>query len=430
MKPRPETLRRRTRSATPVAAFVVGASLILPVARGAAGAGERELVVALERAGASEESLDRRLQSVVGLGTDVVPHAVRLAAGRSSGPPLAPRERELLTLALERWPEEPCIQAALLLLGAEPTLEDATAVARLLGSFAGGRGVQPLCAIVRALDPSELRHPRVANDFEDALAAMLARDRLAHGFVREEIPRADARLLSIVVGALGKAPSDDSIALLERLLGRDAELDARILEAYGMQGALLPRCAEGACAEAVRRYLNDRDPKLRRHAVVALGRLGDTTVAGALVAGLDDRDRRVRGASLWALRRVTGLGWSADAARWELHLESEERWLATTFPGLADAFLDANASRAREAVHEVAKHVWVRHATAPRLALAFEHEAPAVAIAACEALGRLGGPEAARALEQARLGSRSEVREAAERALLALRAREAEGPSF
>lgn len=407
-------------------ALAAAATLALhaPPAQAASPAGESVEQI-LERTLSNERS-DDALEALTRLGADAAPFAVRWLTGHPGSPSLDPRQRELLVEALQAWPEEPCIQAVLGALGQDPTLSERMSSVRLLGSFGGGRAVAPMCAIVRELAVGERSHPSIAREIEDALAGLLRRDAMAFGYLRQELQRADNSLVECMVGALGKVPSSDSGWLLERLLGRNAKLDASVLEAYGMQGPFVERCLDGTCSAAVRRYTSDSDAKLRRHAVVALGRLGDTSVAPDLVRGLDDPDRRVRGASLWSLRLMTGLGWSADVERWEQHMQREEDWYKSTFPGLADDFLDADAARARSALHKTAEHVWMRHETVPRMERALDHEAPAVPIAMCEALTRLGGPEAMGVLRKASDHSRREVREAAQRAIELLLARRSE----
>lgn len=408
---------------------VLGAATVAPFARGSASAVEQgaELFATLAEVVEHEDDVEARVARVVALGTDVVPDAVRALAGRAGDRPLVREERELLREALRRWPEERGVQAVVVLLGDEPELSDVTTAARLLGEFAGGRGVAPLFAMARQVPPEEVAHPRVAEELERALAAMLERDTLGFGFLREEERRSDSALTACVVGALGRTPSDEAATMLDRMLGRESELDARVLEAFGLQGPWVERCRDGSCAENVRRYVDDLDPRLRREAVVALGRLGDTASARALVQRLEDRDRRVRAAALWSLRRVSGLGWGADETRWRHELQDEDEWLATTFPGLERDLRSGDPSRARRALHEIAARVLVRHVTAPRLAEALDGD-PTIAVATCEALGRLGGPEAMAALiEAARVGP-DPVRAAAERAIEALRAEERAAP--
>jgi hypothetical protein len=383
---------------------------------------EKDLVTTLVSPAGDEVDLERKLREVVGLGVGVAPQAIDLLAGRTWDERFGSRERELLLEATRRWPEEACIDAVLGLLGDEPAVSDGTTAARLLGEFAGGRGIQPLFAIARSFEPTQMGHPQIAGEIERALSNMLRRDTLGFGYLREELSRTDGPLLACVVHALGTLPSDEGATMLIGLLGREHDLDGGIIESLGLQGPLIERCCEGACAESVRRYLNDVDPKLRKHAVIALGRLGDTTSLQSLVEGLDDHDRRVRGASLWSLRRITGLGWSADMSRWQQHLEAEEVWLGTTFADLRDDALGEDVGRARKALHTIAAHKMVRHETASRLAIVFEHE-PEIASAACEALARLGGPEAVLVLRAAAQDPRDEVAEAAERALATIHTR-------
>lgn len=66
---------------------------------------------------------------------------------------------------------------------------------------------------------------------------------------------------------------------------------------------------------------NDRDPAVRRRAVVALGTTSDDAAIDVLVAALDDADSTVQQAAVAALRRVSGAEHGDDPADWR-------RWAA------------------------------------------------------------------------------------------------------
>ncbi len=77
----------------------------------------------------------------------------------------------------------------------------------------------------------------------------------------------------------------------------------------------VPRADRPAFARAILPILDDPDPLLRARASAALGRLGDPSAVGPLVARLDDPSKSVWRAAAWALRRLGNRGVGVEAVR-------------------------------------------------------------------------------------------------------------------
>jgi len=183
------------------------------------------------------------------------------------------------------------------------------------------------------------------------------------------------------------------------------------------------------------RILDSPDANLRWAAVTALGRMGETRDIIPLTRMLQDGDwlvrneaRKVLGAAVGRLGEATGSAMAGEAVDTLIHLlfiESETlRPLVTrslcrhgsrALPALREALCESSPAML-EGVVRVLGLLYDRHSLGELIRLS-RHEDRRVRRAVAQALGRLGGPDAARALVRMLSVRQAEVCDAAEEAL-------------
>ena len=170
---------------------------------------------------------------------------------------------------------------------------------RLNSSFVSAPAERALTTIVNGAPRSAERLSQRLGDVQEGLYPCLAR----------------------AAGASGKRTS---LPLLAALFGRGSELDLVVLRETGRLGTADSDDPLGL--RFVSNALRNPDPRYRAESVVALARLGCLWEIDGVIGALEDADRRVSQAALWALRHLSGNEWGAEASRWNSWWESERAW--------------------------------------------------------------------------------------------------------
>lgn len=153
------------------------------------------------------------------------------------------------------------------LLGSLGVVEAAPAIAKLLG------------------DPDARLGALAALGKLKATAATSAVARVMHA----EAPDRVRYTAALTLGQIG---GEEAIAALGKELGATSA-PLRFAAQYALEGV--------KAVAALRARLGDADPRVRLHAVAALGHIGDASVRADLMAFLDDGDGIVRGFAIEAL---------------------------------------------------------------------------------------------------------------------------------
>lgn len=156
-----------------------------------------------------------------------------------------------------------------------------------------------------------------------------------------------------------------------------------------------------ACAPLLREAMRDADPMLRKVAVTAAGKTGQSGLIAEIVPLLDDAESEVRDAVLEALSRFSGADAGAIAAvaveLGSASLPEKRRDAAVLFAALADVeklsllIKDEDAMVRKTAVNALAE--LGAASSVGHLIMALVDEDPDVRIAAAGALGGIGGEE-------------------------------------
>ena len=344
-----------------------------------------------------------------------------LCAGECLGSELTEPMRQALMETLRRTPWDHV--RALIHAGVAPgdAPEAVAATLLLLGAIGDAGELAHVVALVSPASDGEGAgvDPALLAPFRQSVADLLRRDPRTV----LELPRyfaAEHRLLwaplSQAVGLSGNARGLDQLA---RLLNQDPELDALLLPQIGK---LAEQAAPGSAWHvglAVRNFLLDSRPGMRREAALTLGKLEDAESAGELIGLLEDENDGVRKSALWALRAIAGQDLGLDPRRWRDWYLQELDWWHEDYRRVADTLRHGAPEEIGPAISELCLRHLFRHPMAADLALLLGHERPEIRVRACVALRELASLAAARELVGALDDDHAEVRQAALEALTA-----------
>jgi hypothetical protein len=220
----------------------------------------------------------------------------------------------------------------------------------LAGQAARARDVSLLGALAAAAGGRA-----AAGEFERALSSTLRRDA---GACRE----LDAAWKELVPGlrlaaldALVASARPGALPVLAARLDDQPDLRPAVLARIGALAQRLEQPPDAATAAAVRALLDDGRTHLRREAALCAGRLEDAEAAARLIELLEAQERAEREAALWALRRISRLGFSGDPRPWRLWLADEGRWWQERWPHVRAALADPRGADLLQALDEAAR---------------------------------------------------------------------------
>jgi HEAT repeat protein len=344
-----------------------------------------------------------------------------LSADELQGSELTEPMRQALLEALRRTPWEH-VRDALHASAAPGDASEAIATSVfLLGELGDAAELEH---VVRLVSPGMEREradidPLLLPPFREAVTSLLRRDprtvlELAQYFGREH--RALWAPLSQAVGLSGNVRVLDPLA---RLLNQDPELDALLLAQIGRLAEKAAPGTEWHVGLAVRAFLLDSQPGMRREAALTLGKLEDAESAGELIGLLEDESDGVRKSALWALRAIAGQDLGEDPRRWLAWYLQEVDWWRADYRRIADTLRDGAPEEIGPAISELSLRRLFRHPMAADLASLLKHERPEIRARACVALRELEALAGARELVGALEDDHPEVRQAAAEALAA-----------
>jgi len=362
--------------------------------------------------------------AIAALGPRAVQPILRLLGGEGAeekpedGPDLHGPECEAIMFeALAAWPQNKVLSEIGLYGNGDVPLARKLLAIRTLGTLGRGRALSVALGLISQIEPMHLSRPFVGRSIEGSLGAILQRDHTSLSRLEKRIDSMEPPMLGAIARVLGADGRRRSIDLLATLLERDSKLDDTVLHEFASLNSI---CAQGASERsrsAVRRYMNHADPRVRRTAVLALGRLHDVASYGPFVELLEDEDRRLSNAALWSLRELTGLHYDKTPSEWTGWHDEQRTWLSSEAPGLGQQVLDPDPGTALAAARKLAAQSLYREQSAAYLGPAARHPDQNTAMAICSALGRLGTPAALQPLTEALDDSRPGVRRAAHRSL-------------
>jgi hypothetical protein len=180
-----------------------------------------------------------------------------------------------------------------------------------------------------------------AVEFEVALCSTLRRNASACRELDAAWEQLAPGLRVAALDALVGCARPSALSVLARRLDDQPELRAAVLARMGALAQTLE--------EPVRRAPGGRE------AALCAGRLEDAESVPRLVELLESTERSERDAAHWALRRISRLGFAADARPWRLWLADEQEWWSERWPLCLAALGDPRSARAVAALDEIAR---------------------------------------------------------------------------
>ncbi len=374
-----------------------------------------------------EDVLVRRLTA---LGAETAPVLFVLVSGEGledllgeSGPEawLCSPER-VGALALEtlaNLPEVPVRTTLRAQTSARPERTVRVAALSVLGRQGTAGGI-PLFLELLAESGDEIEMRALRAPATEALAAILRSDAQAVNTLEKPLLAAPLALQRLVCEALTASGRAEACGLLQKLVGKDLELDLLVLEGLGRFAERFPWRMNENTGALLRACLEHSNPSLRAAGARALGRARDTKALAALIASLDDGDEDTVRASQWALRECTGQTRLVQAQDWRAWLEAERGWWRDTGKAQTDSLAQGDTTRLSQTLREAQKHPLARHAMVDALLQALDDLEPGAKQLACASLAQLGARQAVPSLIELLFESDPLVRAAAWNALCRL----------
>jgi HEAT repeat protein len=327
------------------------------------------------------------------LSPEVRARAVRVLAKANGAPPAAAVVRALSdpdpdvrAIAIESLPDTGGAEAVEALISSLSDPDDRVrrAAARRLAS----RGDDPelVWSAIRMAPPTG--RSEIIGSFERARPGSLTQVALR----RLRSPEEDERVLAVEISGWGASPGCVEAAI-QALQDPAARVRHVAAEALG-------RLREPAAAKALGKALGDPDPEVRMGVVRALGVIDDEGVLGFQVSALNDPDPRVRQVTSQVLTE-----WSSPAVAKRLagvlavpNLREAATDLLTRIGPPAVELLIEVLLQHNPAVAPVVGQLLQRIAEPSEFVARLEAVEPERRLRGVEALGAIGGPEAAEAL--------------------------------
>ncbi len=392
----------------------------------------RELLTERDK-GPDELALARDLQ---GLGPAFIPlfldllaergweelfdEGARVAEWRCS----ADRLPEVLIRALGAFPPALVIPELRLRLERSDTLEQRRIALCVIGSLGRAEGCALLLESAASWSEIELRSPKIQRELAAALEQALRRDPRTWHVVHQSLDALPEPTLPLLVDGLARARDPKAQPLFERLLGRQAELDRRLLEEMVRLETRFPWKLRGTTIDLLTSRCRSSDWRERRWAVTLLGELREADQVSALIDHLDDIEPQVGTTARAALASSTGVDLGADPERWSGWWESERVWWDSQAPEVLADLRGSDADRCGAALRALAQHPVFRHDLAEAIAASLAEQPPMTAVASCQILGQLGSLSCAPGLVAVLREEDAQLRSAAWHTLRALTAEE------
>ncbi len=337
---------------------------------------------------------------------------------RPSADALDPNEILFATLARMN-PKEVAAHVAAAATGDAP-LDVRIVALHVLDLVGAEGGLDAWFRIVSEVEPEHLSRAYVQGPCERALAAVASRDGTAFQGLKTRLPKLQPALVPIVLRGIAASRRPQALPVLTSLLGKSNELDLVLLPCIG-------KLAEETVGDLtdeelawIRPFADDDDWRVRREALIVLGRVGDWRSAGLLVEALGDEQRLVGQAANWSLARMSRVDHGFDAESWTAFFDSEIRWFESEVPRCVQAIESRNPATALDGVRELAGHALFRHDAARAIGFLLADPHADLVAQACVVLTEIRSPAAIPALIEALSSEDASIREAARAALAAI----------
>jgi len=283
-------------------------------------------------------------------------------------------------------------------LRGSPTKAEVLAVFEVLGRIGSVRDLVLFEEASRSPASRDL-DPGILRGLDEALARLIARDPSGITHARSYLLSAPPHFVCALARAIASSGAPEAFEALASPIGFDDALDRMLLPCLVLASGRPAEGVDESLLDILRAHAQSSDAMLARAAVAAAGTFEDSASVPILVPLLESEDLGLREAAHTALRRITGLGFPCQSARWVAWYEVEELWVRTQSESVTSRLGSRRPADVVRALQEIATHPLERHALAERVAEVLQHHDPQVRRLACSVLGRLASVRSAAALE-------------------------------
>ncbi|MDZ4774783.1 MAG: HEAT repeat domain-containing protein [Planctomycetota bacterium] len=341
------------------------------------------------------------------------------AEGASRPSPDAIDPNAVLFAALGRMnPREVAAHVAAAASG-EASIDVRLVAMRVLECVGANGGFDAWAQILDGVLPEQFSRAYVQGPCERALAAVVSRDGSSISGLKTRLQKLAPALQPLVLRALAASRRPQAVGVLTAFLGQSHDLDLVVLSCVG-------RLVEEALGDLpeedltwIRPFAEDTDWRVRREAMLVLGRVSDWRSHAVITRALADEQRLVQQAAHWALARMTRADFAFDAGAWSTWFEHEIVWYELNGPRFERAIASQDPADVLEGVRELAGHTLFRHDAARTIATLLASPQSDLVAQVCLVLHNLRSPAACPALLAALESVDASIREAA-RATLAV----------
>lgn len=326
---------------------------------------------------------------------------------------------EVLLAALARMnPTDVAVHVAV--AAADADLDVRIVALRVLESVGADGAMSAWIDITERIETVHFERAYVAGPLEGSLAAVLARDPSGFTGLAARFEKLDTKLVPTVLRAVAASRRSQGLPFLMHLLGRRSERDLVLIPSI----ARLVEETSGDLSEEdltwLRPFALDEDWRIRREALLALGRVGDWKSHATLVAALSDTQRLVQQAAYWSLARLSKADFGYDAAAWSAWFEAEIAWYEAQASRCMSSIESADPVAILDGAREFAAHELFRHDAARAVSQACTFSDAEIAKQVCRVLSNLASPAGCQGLLEALASEDASVREAARDSLAAI----------
>ena len=352
------------------------------------------LAILAEAESASEESARALSRRITFQGTEALPSVLEiLEQGYGGGLDPQADAGRLTTLQMEILHDSLAMadRGAVISLLEERIAQHASPKMALKILAEVGRGEDIRLAL-------EVHDPASTEELEETVARILKRDAAAYATLKNHVREQSPDNASTLVRAAGATASYAGLQMLLELLDTDPGLDRVLVTHIGRIGQAAPWHVNDQARGSVRGYLNSSDEQTLRGALYAIGGLGDSESVETAIGLLESESQSVREAAHWALKAITGLGFSASHDRWVSWHATESRWYEEQSRRLFSQLSTSSPRGIADALEQLSMRRYRREAIAEQVVVLLNHADPFVRRAACHALRNLHTASAAPAL--------------------------------
>ncbi len=325
-------------------------------------------------------------------------------------------QRDLILLSFERLGRSETLASLARFVTEPEAMSERIATVEILGAVGRKNDFERVLDLTLGPEEEELAEA-MASAFRRATCGILKRDGDAFRMVAETWQSIRSELLVHLILAVGDTRDPRGLEFLSGVAFWKADLaDAAVAQIQSI-GPSQDESLNEELRVRLRAQLDPEQPDRCRTICMALAALEDVSALPQLIEYLRHEAKGLRSSAHWALKRLTGLGFAADPARWSHWYAAEVQWLQRDKNKAFRRLLSNNHGDAARALQEIEQHPLARNELLVALPSLFESPKAPIRILACRAAAELGRPEIIEPLIDALEDPSTEVAKAALQAL-------------